>query len=95
MRKHNKINILILVAGLLIILLQVSLSVFPEGFEGTDDKSVEMIKSISPDYEPWANNIWEPGNEWGEILIFALQAALGVGMILFYVIKQKNRSKVS
>ena len=40
-----------------------------------------MIKTIKPDYEPWANSLIElPGSET-ESLLFALQAAIGAGVI--------------
>ena len=44
-------------------------------------KSEEVIKTIKPDYEPWAKNLIElPGDET-ESLLFALQAALGAGIV--------------
>lgn len=50
-------------------------------FGGSDDKGEDIIKEINPDYEPWANNLIElPGPET-ESLLFALQAAIGAGVI--------------
>ena len=50
-------------------------------FGGADGEGEEVIKTIKPDYEPWANKLIElPGSET-ESLLFALQAAIGVGVI--------------
>ena len=50
-------------------------------FGGSDGEGEEMIKTIKPDYEPWAKNLIElPGDET-ESLLFALQAALGAGIV--------------
>jgi len=41
----------------------------------------EMIKTIKPDYKPWAKNLIELPGEETESLLFALQAALGAGIV--------------
>ena len=46
-----------------------------------DDKGEEMIKTIKPDYKPWAKNLIELPGEETESLLFALQAALGAGIV--------------
>ena len=49
-------------------------------FGGSDGEGEEVIKTIKPDYEPWANSLIElPGSET-ESLLFALQAAIGAGV---------------
>jgi len=50
-------------------------------FGGSDDKGEEMIKTIKPDYKPWAKNLIELPGEETESLLFALQAALGAGIV--------------
>ncbi len=82
MKKQNvtKKNIILLIIILVI-------GVFPlvmikgSDFGGADGKAEELIQEINPNYEPWAKNIIElPGGET-ESLLFALQAALGAGVI--------------
>ena len=59
----------------------VPLLIVKSEFGGTDDKSEDIIKEIKPDYKPWASNLIElPGPET-ESLLFALQAAIGAGVI--------------
>lgn len=56
-----------------------------ELFTGSDDRARNMINEIAPDYQPWFKPLLEPAS--GEIssLLFALQAALGAGVIGYYL----------
>ena len=53
-------------------------------FGGADGEAEVLITEIQPDYEPWFNSIWEPPSGEIESLLFALQAALGAGLVGFY-----------
>lgn len=57
---------------------------------GSDDQSVSLIQDISPGYKPWVSSIWEPKSDAMEMVIFGLQAALGLGIIIFYILKQRK-----
>ena len=50
-------------------------------FGGADGKAEEVIQEINPDYEPWAESLMEPPGGETESLLFALQAALGAGVM--------------
>jgi|EndMetStandDraft_5_1072996.scaffolds.fasta_scaffold121881_3 cobalt/nickel transport protein len=60
-------------------------------FVGTDDQAQAMIGRIRPGYQPWFNSIFDPGEkeEW----LFALQAAIGVGVFSYCLIKLHARRK--
>lgn len=74
-KKNLILIIIILIIGIVPLLMVKS------EFGGSDDKGEDIIKEINPDYEPWANNLIElPGPET-ESLLFALQAAIGAGVI--------------
>lgn len=73
--------------NIVLLIIIIVIGVFPllmikdSEFGGADGKAEELIQEINPDYEPWAKNIIElPGGET-ESLLFALQAALGAGVI--------------
>ena len=53
-------------------------------FAGADGEAEAAITEIRPDYEPWAAPLWEPPSGEIESLLFALQAALGAGLVGFY-----------
>ncbi|MFZ5820867.1 MAG: energy-coupling factor ABC transporter substrate-binding protein [Chloroflexota bacterium] len=61
-------------------------------FGGADGQAEEVIASIDPNVEPWFSPIWEPPGGETESLLFALQAALGGG-IVGYVIGLKRGQK--
>ena len=43
----------------------------------------ELIEESDPDYEPWFQPIFEPASGEVESLLFALQAAIGSGIVCF------------
>ncbi|WP_054251642.1 energy-coupling factor ABC transporter substrate-binding protein [Neofamilia massiliensis] len=78
--KNSKKVILILI--LCVIIAVVPLMMIKDSeFGGADGQAEEVIAELNPDYEPWFDPIIElPGGET-ESLLFALQAAIGAGVI--------------
>jgi len=67
-------------------------------FAGSDGQAMATVAVIHPDYRPWFGVIWEPPPEIASGL-FALQAALGAGVLGYYLgfrrgraARQRNRS---
>jgi cobalt/nickel transport protein len=87
-----------LLIGGVVSLTLLPLFIVKEGkFGGADDQGKEAITVIKPDYKPWFESVITPAS--GEIagLLFALQAALGAG-VLGYAIgwyKGKHESRSS
>lgn len=52
-------------------------------FSGADDLAETAIREINPDYKPWFSSIYEPESGEIESLIFAVQAAIGAGIVGF------------
>ena len=52
-------------------------------FGGADGMAGELIEESNPDYEPWFQPIFEPASGEVESLLFALQAAIGSGIVCF------------
>lgn len=50
-------------------------------FGGADGRAEEAITEKKADYEPWFSPIFEPKSGEIESLFFALQAAIGAGVI--------------
>ena len=50
---------------------------------GADGQAEEVILELQPDYEPWFEPILEPASGEVESLLFALQAAIGAGVVGF------------
>ena len=75
--------------NLILIGLVILLAAFPlwycrdAEFGGADGMAVELIEESDPDYEPWFQPIFEPASGEVESLLFALQAAIGSGIVCF------------
>lgn len=54
-------------------------------FTGTDAQVQGVIQALAPDYQPWFASLFKPPSVEIESLLFALQAALGAGVIGYYV----------
>lgn len=62
-------------------------------FGGADGMAVEVVEEMNEEFQPWFEPIWEPPGRETEGLLFALQAALGSGVIFFCIGYLKGRSE--
>lgn len=62
-------------------------------FGGADSQAQDAITASHPDYEPWFSPIYEPPSQEVASGLFALQAALGAGVVGYYfgVARTKRR----
>lgn len=73
----------------ILVLLVIALAVFPlwyckdAEFGGADGMAGELIEETVPGFEPWFEPLMEPASGEIESLLFALQAALGSGIVCF------------
>ena len=69
--------------------LEVLLTAFPlwycrdAEFGGADGMAGELVEESDPDFEPWFQPILEPASGEVESMLFALQAAVGSGVVCF------------
>lgn len=52
-------------------------------FAGADGLAETAVTELAPDYKPWFSPIYEPASTEIESLLFALQAAIGAGIMGF------------
>ena len=91
-KKLKQQNFVLMV--LVIILALVPLLVIKDSeFEGADGKAEEAIVEVQADYEPWFEPALQPPGAETESLLFALQAALGTGVIFYSIGYLKGRKK--
>lgn len=79
--------------------LGIGAAVGPDGrpaglFGGADGKAQEAIGEIAPDYQPWFKPLLEPASSEIASLLFALQAALGAGVIGYWLGCAVTRDKL-
>ncbi len=62
-----------------------------EPFVGTDSQAVAIIATLAPDYKPWIEIPWNKQVKIVESFLFALQAALGAGVVGYYLGRRGRR----
>jgi cobalt/nickel transport protein len=88
-----------LLKNMILIAIIIGLAVLPliflknAKFAGSDDNGKKAITAIDPNYKPWFTSVWQPPS--GEIssMLFALQAAIGSGILFYGLGYMKGRSK--
>ncbi|MEU2238255.1 energy-coupling factor ABC transporter substrate-binding protein [Streptomyces sp. NPDC018338] len=92
--RNTKINALLLlvVAALAVLPLALGLGDHKEEpFTGADAEAETAITELRPDYEPWFSPLYEPPSGEIESALFALQAALGAGVLAYYFGVRRGR----
>lgn len=94
MSRNAKINtlLLLIVAALAVLPLALGLGDDEEEpFAGADAQAETAITEIDPDYDPWFSPLYEPPSGEVESALFALQAAIGAGVLAYYFGLRKGR----
>lgn len=87
MNRNTKINALLLLVVVALAVLPLALGLGDhkeEPFTGADAEAETTITEIQPDYEPWFSPLYEPPSGEVESALFAVQAALGAGVLAYY-----------
>ena len=85
-------SILLLVAATVVAFAPLVIPGIEGEFSGTDDVASAAIEASRPGYERWITPFWEPPSKEIESAIFALQAALGAG-VLGYALGRRHGSR--
>ncbi|CAL9282333.1 energy-coupling factor ABC transporter substrate-binding protein [Streptomyces olindensis] len=94
MNRNTKINLVLLlvVAALAVLPLALGLGDHKEEpFTGADAQAETAITELDPDYEPWFTPLYEPPSAEIESALFALQAAIGAGVLAYYFGLRRGR----
>lgn len=89
-KKSNKFNWILLLLAVALIVLPLVFNSSAE-YGGADGQAEEAITEIAPDYEPWFTSFYEPPSGEIESLLFSTQAALGAGLIGYYLGSKKRK----
>lgn len=92
--KTYKKNLILLLIAVAIVLVPLIFTGDSE-FAGADGEAEELIVEIDPDYEPWAEPLWEPPSGEIESLLFSVQVAIGAGAVGYVLGMLRERKKIA
>jgi cobalt/nickel transport protein len=61
---------------------------------GTDEQAAGLVRTLAPDYQPWVSPLFGVPEGRVENLLFALQAALGFGVIVYCFTAMRRRARI-
>ncbi|EQK44663.1 MULTISPECIES: energy-coupling factor ABC transporter substrate-binding protein [Paraclostridium] len=88
-KTRNK-NILLLILTVILIITPLILNSTAE-YGGADGEAESLISEINPNYKPWFNSLYEPPSGEIESLLFSTQAAIGAGIIGYFLGYKKGK----
>jgi cobalt/nickel transport protein len=92
-KSFTRTNLLLLLA---VVALAVAPLLFVDGaFNGSDGQAQEMITRDHPEYTPWFSALYTLPSKEIESALFALQAALGAGVLGYYFGVARTRRKLA
>lgn len=94
MSRNTRVNVLLLAAVAALAALPLVLGLgegMAEPFTGSDAQAETAIGENAPDYEPWFSPLYEPPSGEVESALFALQAAIGAGVLAYYFGLRRGR----
>ncbi len=88
-----------IIKNLILVAIVIGLAVLPlviyknAEFGGADGEAEKIITENNEDYKPWFSPLFEPKSGEIESLLFALQAAIGAGVIGYVIGYMRGRKK--
>lgn len=83
----------LLIAGVVLLAILPLVLVQDSEFGGADGAAEEAIGEVAPGYTPWFEPVAEPPGGETESLLFAVQAAVGAGVIGYGIGFYRGRSE--
>ncbi|MDF2969362.1 MAG: cbiN [Nocardioidaceae bacterium] len=98
-RRRTWVDVLLLVAVVAIFAVPLALRLNTEGqpdgetYAGSDSTAISTVESNNPNYEPWFSPLFEPSSGQVESGLFALQAAVGAGVLGYVLGRLSDRRR--
>ena len=94
-KKSNSMKLTVILLALVLAIIIIPQVIHTDAeFGGADGEAEALITEINPGYEAWFSSFYEPASGEIESLLFASQAALGAGIVGYYIGTTRTKKKL-
>ena len=91
MSRRTLVTVLLVLGVVALFALPLALDGGRSDYAGTDSKATQVIEQTDPGYKPWFSSIFQPKSTEVQSGLFALQAALGGGVLGYALGRLRGR----